>query len=297
MPLYFFLSGFFFKTYGGLWNFLRKKINKLLVPFAFFYLSLSVFLSIFLYKTFGIVLEKSLNFDLTTALMEFYARELFPNSAIWFLLCLFEINFLFYLVHVFTESINVKNRVLVLMFISFLIGFTGILLGRNDINLPMFIDSSMSALPFFMMGYIVNRHTHILHSDRIDKYIPMILIISTLLIFFLAGRVSYRTNLFVGKSCLTCYPCGFLGAMSIILISKKVGHLPLISYWGRYSIMILVSHQILYQLFAFLIAKIGLFSGLSVVFINLCLTMFSYLVLIPFMKKYLPYVTAQKDLI
>ena len=36
MPLYFFLSGLFFKTYEGFCGFLKRKINKLLIPFLFF---------------------------------------------------------------------------------------------------------------------------------------------------------------------------------------------------------------------------------------------------------------------
>lgn len=36
MPLYFILSGLFFKDYGGIVPFLHKKVNKLFVPFCFF---------------------------------------------------------------------------------------------------------------------------------------------------------------------------------------------------------------------------------------------------------------------
>lgn len=42
MPLYYFLSGVFFKTYNGFSNFLKKKTNKLLIPFVFFYLVTSL---------------------------------------------------------------------------------------------------------------------------------------------------------------------------------------------------------------------------------------------------------------
>ena len=35
MPLYFVLSGLFFKTYDGLMPFIKKKVNKLLMPFFF----------------------------------------------------------------------------------------------------------------------------------------------------------------------------------------------------------------------------------------------------------------------
>lgn len=293
MPLYFFLSGFFFKTYGGLGSFIKKKTNKLLIPFAFFYLTLSVFLSLFLHNFWGIELEKAQTFEVIPALTEFYGREHFPISAIWFLLCLFEVNILFYLCHLFAGLF--KNRLPWLIACSLLIGFTGQMLCRFHINLPMFIDSSMSSLPFFMMGYIINKHSQILHSSKYDNYIPIIIISSAVFIFFFAGRVSYRTNTFAGISYLTCYPCGLLGALSIILIAKLIGHLPLISYWGRYSIMILVTHQLLYQAYAAIMEIIGIRMG--GVILNLSLTMLSYLALIPLMRKYLPYVTAQKDLV
>lgn len=38
MPLYFILSGLFFKTYGGIFPFFKKKTNKLLIPFICSYL-------------------------------------------------------------------------------------------------------------------------------------------------------------------------------------------------------------------------------------------------------------------
>lgn len=36
MPLYFFLSGLFFKEYGCFSHFLIKKVNKLVIPYLFF---------------------------------------------------------------------------------------------------------------------------------------------------------------------------------------------------------------------------------------------------------------------
>lgn len=36
MPLYFFISGIFFKSYEGFSGFFLRKINKLLIPFTFF---------------------------------------------------------------------------------------------------------------------------------------------------------------------------------------------------------------------------------------------------------------------
>lgn len=38
MPLYFVLSGLFFRDYGGFFNLTERKLNKLLTPFVFFYI-------------------------------------------------------------------------------------------------------------------------------------------------------------------------------------------------------------------------------------------------------------------
>ena len=133
MPLYFFLSGVFFKTYGCFGNFLKKKTNKLLIPFVFFYLTLSVFISIFLYKYFGIVIEKAKNFDILPALTEFITRENFPNSPLWFLLCLFEVNLLFYLCHFIADKCN-NNSLRVLVALTMGIGVCGLILGAKFLS-------------------------------------------------------------------------------------------------------------------------------------------------------------------
>ena len=48
MPLYFALSGIFFKTYSSFSNFVIRKINKLIVPFLFFYILGSIILPLLL---------------------------------------------------------------------------------------------------------------------------------------------------------------------------------------------------------------------------------------------------------
>ena len=42
MPLYFFLSGCFFKAYRGFSDFAKRKVNKLLIPYLFWYVLTSV---------------------------------------------------------------------------------------------------------------------------------------------------------------------------------------------------------------------------------------------------------------
>jgi fucose 4-O-acetylase-like acetyltransferase len=95
---------------------------------------------------------------------------------------------------------------------------------------------------------------------------------------------------------LQVYICGLSGTLGIIFLAKYLKDLPFFSYWGRYSIMILLTHGLLLQVYIPIIKKIPVSDTLLEI-ILLVITMFSYNILIPIMKKYLPYVTAQKDVI
>lgn len=65
--------------------------------------------------------------------------------------------------------------------------------------------------------------------------------------------------------------------------------------------MILVSHSIMYRLISvFVLAKTAIHYGFNnnqLFFANMVLTMLICTLLIPFFKKYMPHVTAQKDII
>lgn len=296
MPLYFFLSGFFFKTYEGFIGFLKRKTNKLLIPFIFYYLSLSVALSLVLHHFCGITLERAENFTLFPALTEFFTREEFPNSPIWFLLCLFEINVLFYAIYAITEHWSRRGGVKMLICLSLIIGFIGMGLSYGKINLPGFIDSSLTVLPFFCFGYIINRHTNLLLPNQWDKYDWFFIIVAFTFVYLFCGYLDYKQNKLSNIALLTAYPCGLAGTMAIILLAKKIKHIPVISYWGRFSIIILVTHRMVYQMYEAIISYCGLYGWQAILF-NFVVTMFSYFAIIPFVRNFLPYVTAQKDLI
>lgn len=108
MPLYFFLSGLFFKPYEGFCrlsgnSFLRRKVNKLLVPFLFFYLTTSVALPYVLHELLGVSGNSLFRFDSNLSgwarLYQPLLDEDYFNDSSWFLLCLFFVNAIFYAVY------------------------------------------------------------------------------------------------------------------------------------------------------------------------------------------------------
>lgn len=70
----------------------------LLIPYTFWYL-LGIAIAFCVFYGFGIKVERAHSFNLLSALFEFITIEDSPNSPIWFLLCLFTTNVIFYLVY------------------------------------------------------------------------------------------------------------------------------------------------------------------------------------------------------
>ena len=166
MPLYFFISGIFFKSYEGLFGFFIRKINKLIIPFLFFYLS-AFFLKYIVWKIAPGVFQLPVSW--TELLVVFHDHALIKfNPPIWFLLALFNCNILFYLVH------SLRNRRLGLMFaLTLLIGTAGFYMGKHQIELPLYMDVAMSALPFYVAGFWIRRYNFFLFPHRFDKLIPL----------------------------------------------------------------------------------------------------------------------------
>lgn len=285
MPLYFFLSGLFFKQYEGYLPFIKRKINKLLIPFFFFYLMTSVLLPNIFHSFFSYQINTVVGWP---ALYAFIYPEVFPNIPIWFLWSLFCANILFYALVLLGRKTNLS----ITYILACLIGITGFLLTQLSINWPAFIDNTFYYFPFFCAGYAFNQYkkTNSIHFNR-----PILLITSLLVLitfYFIANIDS--SDLCI--SMLSFYIACLLGISFIMMISSVVGKIPFITYFGRYSIMLLLTHCIVLQIILKIILLMG-FSETIANMITFILTMMSYLLLIPLMKRYLPHVTAQKNVI
>lgn len=288
MPLYFFLSGVFFKTYDGIVCFFIKKTNKILIPFIFWYI-VGVFIIPLIKTGWGeqlveIISDKYYIFDF------FYNDCHSTNGPVWFLLCLFEVNLMFCAIHfLFKDTIFIYS-------ISTIFGLSGLYFSFISLNLPATLDTAMTCLPFFAFGHLLKNETTILYSSILDRHLIFYALLCSIICFILADKVEFYRNSFSYHSFFTLYPCGFLGTLMVIFISKEIGTLPIITYLGKHSIIILCTHLLLYLLlhqYIFIYFQNGLFS-ITIIFL---LIMGIELVIIPILKKYLPYVTAQKDLI
>ncbi len=287
MPLYFFISGLFFKSYEGFQGFALRKVNKLLIPFLFFYVG-----SFLLKYTIWIVAPGTFQQPVSWSelLLIFQGHSLIKfNPPIWFLVALFNCNILFYLVHYLRKRVG-------LMFIAILlIGATGFFLGKKQIVLPLYTDIAMTALPFYAGGFWIRRYNFFLFPHRLDKLIPVIVIFSACILYFFSSSPGMRTNHYSGNI-FQLYVAAFAGIFSIMLLCKKIRHIPIVSYLGRYSIITLSIHGPILH-FAHPMAVRYLHNEWLQAFGLLGLVLVISLISTPVFLKLIPQVVAQKNLI
>ena len=227
MPLFFMLSGIFFKP-AKPWD----RSIRLLIPYFFFYVA-------------GWILEmiktivKHETIDWLSFFLPFTGSTLgYANPPVWFLLSLAEVTVMSYV-------ISSKFNKMITLIISLLIGIVGYYFGMFGILRSYYISTSLLVLPFFMTGY--------LYRDRLLKpykwyWSPMLLFTAWLI--FLLGQPSVNVS--------QCYiPCPWL-QFAVIVVLSTVGIIVLsqvmerwicsnkvFSYFGKNSLIVLCTHLML----------------------------------------------------
>ncbi len=288
LPLYFFISGIFFKSYEGLWGFFVRKINKLVIPFIFFYVSafmLKYIVSKILPGTFQLPVQFS------DMLVVFHGHDLIKfNPPIWFLVALFNCNIMFYILH------SLREKHLPLMFLSTLIiGVLGFYMRDLGIELPFYLDVAMTALPFYVAGFWIRRYNFFLYPHRFDKVIPLFVVVAIVFLFFVGFDPGMRTNTYNGNI-IQFYSAAFTGIVMIMLLCKRIKKVRLVSYIGRYSVITLGIHgPILF--FIPSILKRFIHNEWALGFAILFVTLTACLICTPIFLRLIPQFVAQKDLI
>lgn len=225
MPLYFFLSGLFFKEYNSFFEFVLKKVNKNIIPYVFF--------AFIPYAIFDIFFNPEVQ---KTWIYYFFMLIEPYNFPLWFLRSLF----ISYVIFWFINHINsVSWRgvvVLLLSYISWRLSFI-IPKGSWSFLVENFL-TSLFALPFIYIA------TYIRRIGLLQKsYKPKQL----LLVFFVALFVwitCVQKNVFFFKAHLgdtwpLLYFSAFGGIVCLWVICSRVRHFFYFSYVGRYSIVVL----------------------------------------------------------
>lgn len=281
VPLYIILSGLFDKDYGGIKQFFGKKINRILIPFCFFVL-FALIIKIISYHSFNQIPN-----ILIEELPKPFQQPNVINSAVWFLICLFEVNVIYYIIGSLVKPIWLKG-VLV-----FFIGVVGLILDIYHLYLPSFMSSACSATPFFMAGAMM-RKLPILYSTDKDR---MFMVISIVLMacsigyycFFGTPHIEFRQNIYRGNI-IAIYIVSITLVVGLMMLCKAVGWLPVISYLGIVLGLRVVFRSAILQATQTLNLPLERFQMLVIV-------LFLCWISIPLCRRFIPFFTAQADLI
>lgn len=283
MPLYFLLSGLFFKDYGSLYNLFERKLNRLLIPFIFFsFIGLP-----------GVwFMDRAISWDML--IRPFTDPKGGFNIVVWFLICLFWVNILFGVI-----SLTFKREVVrALMVLA--CGAAGWQLSLHEVFLPMHLSQALSAMPFFYAGFLLKKTSILYPSPRLDRYsLPagLAVMVALGLLYATLGSpgIEFLTHIYTGHP-LLILPVALLMVLALLMVCKRLRWLPVLSYIGRYSIVVLGLHWIyldwsfrLYHFFT------GHDPDDSMMVARFVLTVVLCWVSIPLFTRLFPSLTAQRD--
>lgn len=285
IPLYFFLSGLFFKQYNGISDFARKKVNNLIVTLLFFH-----FLCFIFKLPLAAVVQKvrpdiNMNFGLIDIIPPFLGRFWKVAGALWFLVALFLVNLLYYC---FQHYCN-RRGVYIAVLICSLLGYV---LMRYKVILPFEGDIALVGLPYFLLGSIV-KQKGFLRPSKYDKWGYIAFIPCAVFIFYFSEDINF---LYQGvPNYIKLYFIPFLAILCLFWLCKNFHYVPLICYFGRYSIIILGTHQLLVSYIYFMIRSFSSIQGNSLYLTIFVIVMFLEIFIIKLMIKYFPRFTAQEE--
>lgn len=149
MPLFFFVSGWFYHTLPADTSmFIKKKAQSLLIPYYFF--------AIF---HFGLIFVLEDEINIAAVKKHLYHILFYPTvgipvaGALWFLMALFWTNVIFHFIH---KNLYQKDNIL--LAVSLIIGMLGMIItSLRGIRLPWALDAAMVGVSFFGTAYFLKQ--------------------------------------------------------------------------------------------------------------------------------------------
>lgn len=292
MPLFFFVSGCFFRSIS--WReFLKKRYKQLLIPWLFF---------AFLYFVYLFVLRFYEVHNLTDAILipvmsildGFFGDE---NSfvlfhTIWFLICLFEVSFVYLLIQKITSPPLNINKSFIINILCVLLYGVGYWLNANDIDLPYFIDTVMSTLIYYHLGFCFTRNKW--YDIKISPIFSLcLLIIAIVFVVLFPSYVDLKSNCFplylLLLSMVFIVSIYYLINASCNLSNQKLHWNKILIWCGTNSLALLGLHQLFVDTFRIVRNKLHLVNyGWTILEFAFIVTICYFATTL--IKKYIPFV-------
>ena len=284
MPLYFFISGLFFKEYDGFADFTVRKIDKLIIPCLFFAF-------IFIIPDLTILHPEEADRIFTRS----YWKELilYPrNSHLWFLRCLFFASVFYYIFHLSTRKVRFPIRLVLILTISYGMYILSLFLLETIPGHPIIrwlhtftIFTAITILPFFLIAHEIKTF---IFSHIPRHLLIFIFLISILIWAFSSNGIVLLDINYIENNLILFYIAALGGVGCVWCIARWINYIPFISYLGRYSLIILGTHIVFIDYGKLIGLNPWLIFGITIAAMPL---------LIWFFKRYFPWFTAQRDFV
>lgn len=256
MPLFFFVSGYFYKNKYSydLTLLVKKKIKLLYIPFIKYELIFLALHNLFVYLSFYSSYENETIklYSINDFIINIFKILTFNGTEVliiplWFLPVLFFTTIIFCLISRHSKSEYIRVFIIGVLF------FLGVVLKYCDVNLKFndfcqeTISIALVALVFFYIGYLYNRHKN---AIKLNFFIAIVLYVALVISEKYNIRVDMRLNSYSNPIMLI--PDALCGIYLLIYISKKICNLNInisfLKYIGRNTIPILALHYISFKL-------------------------------------------------
>lgn len=243
VPIFFFISGLFFKKSIENGNYISKKSKSILLPFAIYYI-----ISYILFYIIVAVNPDFISGDSSFSFIDPVKQRSLFNGPLWFLLSLFEVEAVFYLIYNYIKHEALRALlVLIIALMGFVLSFT-------KTFLPLWIDASCVALMYFYFGYVFSL------SNVQQKSIPIVYLIDfgiLTYVLYLLMPVNIGLSLNQYSNYLFAITSGALIILFFLIVSKLLNRVTALSWIGSNSLIILCTHHLIYRPIKYLQIKVG----------------------------------------
>lgn len=280
MPLFFFISGIFFNCNTDFKNWVKKKFFRLIIPFIFFYI-FTYLLNVLLHNL-NISTKNTFHY---IDIFQVFWKDVYSNNVIWFLLALFWCSLTMFII------LKLSKNIIVEIFLVITLSLIGYYCSYKNINIPLYVDSSFSSLPILYFGILFKRFSiseYILKNKKISL---LVLSISIILVFLSIQGISLVNNSI--KNPFLFLLGGLSGSFLVLIISFYIERIPVITYIGNLSLLVLCTHIYIINIYVKFFNYIQLSPYYSPIMI-IVLVCISYYIIGPFFKLYLPFIIGEK---
>lgn len=217
---------------------------------------------------------------------KFSTEMFFSNNVIWFLLALFWDSVILYFIVKYVS--NKYCRILM----TLVIGMIGILLGENKVNIPLYVDTAFTAFPFLFLGFLGKEYDVLNKIVGLRTVMKYSLLIGVFVVGFIVDYIFGEVASMVNNSqtgILQFYGCAIAGSLSVIALSMIINRLPLITFLGRNSIVVLCTQMYIINVVVKILKMIDLNYYVSSLLVMLVVCL-SYYIVTPIIKKYVPWI-------